>query len=235
MSFRCFLSLIVFSVIIALPLQVEAETRYVSDVLVVSLRDAPSRSASIIGHLRSGNVMEVVEENEDGYVLITTDAGDQGWMQARYTTTKLPKTLAIDKLKAQLISLQKQLQIAKDQKEKVVTSEKSLLEELAQLKKSSAELINQIGTMKMAVTEAESSYVDLQEKSKGVAEVYRQRDEFLARHDEMKQKIAFLEAENNDLVQTGRILWFLAGFGVFLVGWMMGKMGRKQRHSPLSL
>ena len=81
-----------------------------------------------------------------------------------------------------------------------------------------------------------SKYTDLQEKSKGVEEVYGHRDELMARHEEMKQKIDFLEAENEDLIQTGRILWFLAGFGVFLVGWLMGKVGgRKQRQSSLTL
>jgi len=96
--------------------------------------------------------------------------------------------------------------------------------------------VKKISVTETAVTEAKANYTDLQEKSKGVEDVYQHRDELLGRHAEMKQKIAFLEAENDELVQTGRILWFLAGFGVFLIGWLMGKVGgRRQRQSSLSM
>jgi len=79
--------------ILCLPLLAMAETRYITDVLVVSLRDNPSRTASILGHVRSGAPLEIIENNNDGYLLIKTAEGEQGWIQERYTTSNIPKKM----------------------------------------------------------------------------------------------------------------------------------------------
>ena len=222
-------------VFLLFPLLAQAETRYVSDVLVISIRTEPTRSASIIGHLRTGKAMDVLEDNGEGFLLIRTDNGEQGWVQSRYTTTDLPKSMVIKQLKNKIASLEKKIAGRNEQQQKLAHLEEVHQAELKQLKAENEDLTTQLLTMEQAVTKAQDQFKDLQEKSKGVTEVYGQRDELQAQNNDMRQKITFLEAENADLVQTGRILWFLAGFGVFLFGWLMGRMGRKQRHSSITL
>ena len=53
------------------PILVNAEERYISDTLIVSLRDIPSLRGEVISYLRSGDLLEVLEENEDGFIRVT--------------------------------------------------------------------------------------------------------------------------------------------------------------------
>lgn len=235
MIFVRYYKLLFIIAFLLLPIQALAETRYVSDILVISVRDAPTRSASILGHLRSGKAIEVIEDNGDGYLLVTADSGIQGWVQKRYTTIDLPKAQVISQLKAHISSLKKKLRDEDDQQQKKSQLAVTRLAEIKQLRGENDDLLAKMANMQKITTEAQERYQDLQEKAKGVTEIYSERDELLGQNSDMKQKITFLEAENADLVQTGRILWFLAGFGVFFLGWLVGKMGKKQRHSSITL
>lgn len=235
MFFQRLLTLVILFTAISGPTASLAETRYVSDLLVISLRQEPSRTGSLIGHLRTGDALDVLATTEDGYIMVRTSQGDEGWVAKRYTTDELPKAQLIKKLKHEIANLGEK---KKKQLEEIASLNTALNEaqdQLTNLEKQLHEMADVEQQASNKVAAAEAKYTDLLEKSKGVNEVYAERDSLLEQQGSMQQKIAFLEAENQDLVQTGRILWFLAGFGVFLVGWLMGRAGRRVRHSSLSL
>ncbi|MEN8139784.1 MAG: TIGR04211 family SH3 domain-containing protein [Thermodesulfobacteriota bacterium] len=207
-----FLSTLLISPLLA---RAAGESHYITDVLVVNVRAEPDRAAKIINRVRSGNSIEVLEKGKDGFVRIVTPKGAEGWVADRFVTRQTPKIKTIAKLKEKT----RQLEIAlrQDNKGDMIVADKELV---ARLKKLETQL-----------ADSEGRYATIKEKADGVNEAYAMRDDLLSQQNDLQQKIAFLEDENDNLVQTGRILWFLAGFGVFSLGWIMGKIGRRQRHS----
>ena len=69
-----------------------AETRYVSDQLVVSLREQPQNGSQPIIYLRTDMSVEVLEELGE-YIKARTKAGEVGYIQQKYLTTETPKII----------------------------------------------------------------------------------------------------------------------------------------------
>lgn len=64
---------------------VQAQIRYVSDELVITVRTGPSTQNAILRNLSSGDRVEILEENEDGsYARVRTDSGTEGWALTQY-------------------------------------------------------------------------------------------------------------------------------------------------------
>jgi SH3 domain protein len=62
-----------------------------------------------------------------------------------------------------------------------------------------------------------------------VVEIVEARDRLQKTNDQLSAEVSALTAENSDLMRTGALKWFLAGGGVFLLGWLIGKMSRKKQ------
>ncbi len=221
--------------ILLTPTLVYAEKRYISDTLIVSLRDIPSLRGEVISYLRSGDLLEVIEENEDGFIRIRSPKGDEGWIQKKYTIDEKPKDLIIAGLESNVLSLKKRLDSSGTSNESLKMSVKDLQGQLKDKYNDINTLKQQIAELEQSVKKAEFKYTDLKEKAKGVEEIYAERDSLKERAQSLDQEVKMLKVENAELLQTDRILWFLAGFGVFLVGWIMGKLTRKSRRSGISL
>lgn len=217
------------------PALVFAEKRYISDTLIVSLRDEASLRGNIISYLRSGDSLEIIEEHEDGFILVQTATGDQGWIQKKYTIDEKPKDLIIADLEKTVTTLKAQIKKAAGKTETLKATSQNITDQLRDKDQEIASLRNTISELTEAVKRAEGKYTDLRQKSQGVEEIFAERDALLARLKTVDQEVAMLRVENAELIQTERLLWFLAGFGVFLVGWIMGKVSRKSRRSGLSL
>ena len=67
----------------ALPAQ--AQTRYVSDKLVITFRTGPGNQFNIVRNLTSGNRVEVLEELADeGYTHVRLPDGSEGYVLTQY-------------------------------------------------------------------------------------------------------------------------------------------------------
>ena len=67
-------------VLTCLAATVEAETRYISDQLVVSLREQPQKGAQLITYLKTGMAVEILEEDGE-YIKVQTEAGEIGYIK----------------------------------------------------------------------------------------------------------------------------------------------------------
>jgi SH3 domain protein len=61
-------------ILAALIVSAHADTRYVSDMLVISVRDAPIQNASVLGYIKTPTAVDILEEQED-YLKIKTKDG----------------------------------------------------------------------------------------------------------------------------------------------------------------
>ena len=133
-----------FFVFVSSALIADAKTQYVSDELVINLREGKGNEYKIIKMLRNGTPLNILEEAEQ-YLKVRTAEGLEGWVLKQYITSETPKTAIIaglenerDRLNSSLgqcsgdkVSLQNELKTAKLS----VTETESLRKENSRLKR----------------------------------------------------------------------------------------------------
>jgi len=229
---------ILISGAIIVPDKVQAETRYIGDTLIVTLRDGPDNTFRTLKTVRTGTPLTVLDK-QGAYLKVKTDDGIIGWVARQYTVSEPPSMLLVPKLKDkinQLTASNKQLNNnIKELKEKLAqrdtkfhTAHQEILDNLAASQEEAKKL-------KQELEKTTGQYNDLLAQSKNVIQVRRERDQFKKSNSLLKNKVATLEQENNAMANSQVIYWFLAGGGVFLVGWMIGKTSLKRKKTSLSL
>lgn len=78
----------------AVPLLAGAETLYVTDELRLSLYVAPDGKSEVVKLLRSGDPLEVLEE-QGAFVRVRTTEGEEGWAKRGFMESDKPATLLL--------------------------------------------------------------------------------------------------------------------------------------------
>jgi SH3 domain protein len=76
---------------------VQAETRYVSDQMFVTLRRGPGTEYKILKNLKTGTPLEVLEDGET-WLKVCYQDDTEGYVLQQYLTRELPKTMVIARL-----------------------------------------------------------------------------------------------------------------------------------------
>ncbi len=90
-----------------------AETRYVTDMLYITLRSGKDTGSKVVT-LRSDTPVTVLEES-GRHVKVRTKNGKTGWAGAQYLSTKTPKSVIITNLEKELEQLKASVGGYKDQ------------------------------------------------------------------------------------------------------------------------
>ena len=103
---RYFITLILLALLAShvIVRQAAADTRYVSDELIITLRQGKSIQFKIIKTLKTGTPLEVLEEDES-YLKVRTTDGIEGYVLRQYITSDPPKTTRLEELERQNSSL----------------------------------------------------------------------------------------------------------------------------------
>ena len=209
-----------------------AETQYVSDQLIITLREGQGKQFKIIKMLKSGTPLEIIEENEQ-YLKVRIKSGSEGWVLKQFITRETPKTDIIASLEKEIARLNT----------KIGEYKKDMESHLDELKTAKADHNNKIGDLQQNVSasrgKAEKTSRDLKKitnkynallkDSKDVVLLVEERDNMKASNSELQTRTEKLLAENSELKKLQRIWWFVAGGGVFIVGWIVGKPSRQKR------
>lgn len=209
-----------------------ADTRYISDRLIVTLRELPEATAKVIATLKTDESFEVLEE-QDVYLKVRTGAGMEGYVKKQYVSTDTPKPVIIAGLKEEIARLEK----AREEMESTLQgNESTLLKENTALKQQNRELqaARQQAEQELKARTAElqalqASYDSLQKDAADVVAIVNERQQFRDENERMVAENDSLREENAYLLRTGVIKWFLAGAGVLLAGWAIGKASRRKR------
>lgn len=227
------LFLLFFSFIfIVLSVSVYADTQYVSDKLIITMRRGMGDEYKIIKTLKTGTPVEVLEET-GLYYKVKTEDGEEGWSLKRYITTEIPKTIIISGLKEDIEKLKNSIEkingersAVKKDFESAKNVHKGIVEKLeASLKEKKDKIISANKKLREII----NRYNNLVEDSGDVVRIVGERDM-------LNEENARLGADRNDLLQENErllyrnsIYWFLAGGGVFFIGWIVGKVSRKKK------
>ncbi len=213
-----------------------AETRYVSDKLIVSVRDGPNQDDNVLGYIKTGTAVDVLEEKER-YLMIKTEDGLEGWVQTQYIISEKPSSRIIEDLRNEINELNKKIEFSKNE-------QGSLLEKLrvtkqiyeVRIRELEQELnINQKNTAKSKneLIELNKKYKKLLSNSENTDELIRKLKKSKKLDSKLKTEINNLKKDSQNFLKSDIIQPFLAGAGVFFFGFIRGGLARSKKRSKL--
>lgn len=184
-----------------------ADRRYVSDSLIVTLREAPTKGSMAIRKLRTDTPVEVLEES-GRYLRVRTEEGEEGWVGKQYMSSEVPKPIIIEGLRKEIDRLKARIKEFEEggnpMLDKLKAVEQSHLAKVKELEESAAEIVGERSRLRKA-------------------------------NDRLHREIEHLQKEIADLKGTGKLRWFLAGAAVFCLGLIAGQVARKKKKYYIDL
>jgi SH3 domain protein len=199
-----------------------AATAYVSDDLTILLRTGMSEQHRILRMLKVGTSLEILDDSDEKYSQVRTSGGEEGYVLKQYLTTALPKDVVIERLTKERDRLKTTMANLEGNRGVVATELAQLREQVAQLERDLAERTQELQGV-------QGRYQELRTNASNIDELLAERDRLREEHGQSSAELATLRGENEQLLMTGMIRWFMAGGGVFFFGWMIGKISRKKR------
>ena len=182
-----------------------AETKYVGDLREITFRTGPGNDHKIIAMLKSGQTVEVIQEEEE-WTKVRLPSETEGWVLNQYITSSPPSSLLLKGLK---------------EKNKVLMIQNvSLLEEKMKIQAQSEKLAAEFEIHKQTCSELQKDYEILKKEYSG------KTGEKLAKQTKQIEK---LEEEITNIQFSHNIKWFLSGAGVLILGFWIGFSAKRQR------
>lgn len=195
--------------LLGLALQASAESVWVSDQFEVMLRTGPSTSNAIERILRSGTALEVLERDEEaGYALVRTAAGTEGWVLARYL-------MAEPSAREQLTTLTRRLTNAN-------AAGGSLTSQLEAIQGEYDSAKRRISKLERDNSRLEESLADIKRTSANVLSINSQNKEMRNELEIARIKADAFEQQNRELKSGTTRYWFMTGAVVLVFGMALG-------------
>ena len=197
-----------------LPIISQAQSMYVTDVVVLRLRAEKGSEQNPGGVVRSGEAVEVLQ-TEDPWVQIKVADGRQGWVLKRYLIPRPTNALRLENLRTQHQALKDKLSGAMDENQRLTQENKRLRLQQDQLETN--------------IKEVNISYENLKTEAAGYLDLKAKYEDMTARMAEQAKKSEEYEEEIEKLETRQIIRWFLSGAGVLLFGFIIGFASKRQR------
>ncbi|WP_257275804.1 TIGR04211 family SH3 domain-containing protein [Endozoicomonas sp. ONNA1] len=189
---------------------VQAETRYVTDVVYVPLRSGPGAQYRILHRgLKTGLRMTVLEADAgEGYSKVRTADGLEGYIPRQYLVVEEPARERLPKVLENLSQL---------------TKENTALK--SGLSATEDELDNVKGTLEETtglLDDKTSEFIALREATADPQALDRRNKQLMEENLQLKNRIEVIEAENNQLIRSSSMRWYLYGSGTIIIGILLG-------------
>ena len=191
-----------------------AETQYVVDKLIITMRSGQSTQHKIIKHWPSNTKLEIMETGEK-YSLAKGPDGTEGWVLNQYITStptaKLKLAIAQNKLE-KLTAANNQL---KAELKKLTTKEANVSKEHTSLTRSSKKQADELAHLRRVAAKP----LKLENENQRI------KKEFL----DLENEHTLLSQETQMLRDSSDREWFLNGAGVIIVGIIIGLIAPRLR------
>lgn len=209
-----------------------ADRRYVSDMIIITLRTGQGQEYKVIKTLKTDTPVEVLEESES-YLRVRTEEGEEGWVAKQYITSEVPKFIIIEGLKEETNKLNARVEeLDKDQAsllDQFEVAKQSHVAKVKELERNVSNSREEASRLNMELAQITKKHKTLLDQSKNVVDLISQQKKLKSNKISLSTKVEYLQQENADLRSTRRLQWFLAGGGVFFIGWIAGKVSRKKK------
>jgi len=211
-----------------------AETLYVTDQLVITVRRGKSAQHAIIKTVKTGTPLEVLESVEgEPYVKVRLQSGEEGYALRQYLSSKTPKPVIIARLQKEVKQLQNKLEEVEGKRDQLADNLQTIQTETSskeeELSSYTSGLEKELAGTKQDLQSLKEKYDILLDKSKKVMDISTERDSLLENNSLLTSEVRLLREEKSKLMRSGMIKWFLAGGGVFFFGWLVGKVSRRKK------
>ena len=211
-----------------------ADTRYVSDRLIISVRDGQDQNAAVLGYLETAAPVDILEEKED-FLRIRTEDGIEGWVQAQYIVSEKPKALIIENLKNEIRALNKEFENLKngqDSASNTLSKTKKMYQEKIKALEEETNINQKFAAKaKSDFIQLNKKYTNLLKHSKNTEELISQVDKLKKLNAELNTEVKNLRKDRKNPLKSNRIQSFIAGAGVLLFGFILGGSVKKKKRS----
>lgn len=180
---------------------VQAETRFITDELLVPLRSSPCGRCAIIHQgIKSGTALEVIElgkGEQEGWAHVRTRSGLQGWLPSQYLVAEQVARVRIEAVENKLNALQQENQ--------------TLNQALTETRQQAAQLEAELQSLSEQNTDIDSELRRIKQVSANALNLERQHQELLKRNGMLQNEIDVLTATNQRLQRRDSQTWFLYG------------------------
>lgn len=191
----------------------QAETRYVTDQLTITLRSGEGSGFRVLQSLPSGTTLEVLSENQaTGYSRVRTSDGTEGYSLTRYLVSEEPAQVELERLRSELEKL----------REKPDGVEEQLEEELTELKSEYQSLKLRYDTLEFENVQLSQRMEAVKENAANVLSLMDERDEALQKANRLNTELDELRVRNLELENHSDKKWFMVGAGVLILGVLLG-------------
>jgi len=204
-----------------------ADTRYVSDRLIISVRDGQNQNSAVLGYIETAAPVDIIEEKED-LLRIRTEDGIEGWVQAKYIVPEKPKVLIIENLKNEIETFKNE----QDSVSNTLSKTKKMYQEKIE------ELEEELNINQKFAAKAKSDFIQLNKKYTNLLKHSKNTEELIGEVEKLKKLNAELNTETKSLrkdrknpLKSNRIQSFIAGAGVLLFGFILGGSAKKKKRS----
>jgi len=223
----------IFAFIVSVSMNsVFADTRYVSDRLIISVRDGQDQNASVLGYLETAAPVEILEENED-FLRIRTEDGIEGWVRTQYIVSEKPKVLIIEDLKNEIEALNKEIQTIKNDQD---SASNTLSESKKMYQENIKELKEEVNINQKFAAKAKSDFIELNKKytnllnhSKNTEKLIGEVENLKKLNSELNTEVKSLRKDRKNPLKSNRMQSFIAGAGVLLFGFILGGSAKKRK------
>ena len=213
--------LLSYFLLAAVSFSAQAETQYVSDHLVITVRTGQGAQFQIIKTLETGEHVEVLEKTDTGYTKIETSDGTEGWVRSQYLMDEPVAKEKLAKAEAKLL--------------KTKTTLAKIKESYATLSKEHKSLSQQQTSLSKDKTKLDSELARLSEVAKKPILLDKQNRLLQQKNVTLEKDLQRLNQENHSLKDRSQREWFIAGalvlFGGILLGLIIPKLRGKKRSS----
>ena len=196
------------------------EPAWVTDEFEITLRSGPSTSNAIQLMLGSGTRLEVLENDpESGYSRVSTQAGTEGWVLARYLINER--------------SAREQLEILTNELTNANSRGTSLGSQLTAIEGEYDAANNRIASLEREKAAAENELAEIKRTAANVLGINKQNQSLMDQLATAEIRADTLEQENRQLASQSTRYWVLSGGLLVLVGIILGvwlPRIRLQRH-----
>lgn len=192
-----------------LPAVAQEGERWVSDSFEVMMRSGKGNRHSIVRMLPSGAKVDLLElDDVEGYALVRSPGGDEGWVLSRYLQTSPPARIRLPNVEQQLATSQ--------------SKSKELQQQLAEVRQERDQLQRQVAELERSGTDLQTQLSDVRRLSSSVIQVDEQNQQLRERLAAAEQTLTDLQREKERLESRSAREWFVVGAGVVIIGIILG-------------
>jgi SH3 domain protein len=196
-----------FILLLALPLAAFAETRYVSDQLLITLRTGKGTEYQVLKTLPSGTRLELLDDDGE-YSHVRTADGLEGWARNQYL---IDTPIARD----QLVTAKQKLENLQETRKQLRLQIKTLKDDKVQVEKERDVLASDLAKL-------QKELAGLQKVAAQPIQTAKQNEQLKKQVETLQQEATRLTEENKNLTDSSQRDWFLTGAGVLGGGLLLG-------------